>query len=474
MPRIIDQNLGQEQLGFWDFSWSLVNYLTLTGVGIGSGVSRYVSKYMASGNSQSISRVVISSYFLQTLVVIAGFILFFLLITQTSLIVPDSLHNESSNIGIILFLAASISFQLVLSPSRGVINGCHRWDITNIINVASRLLSSALMATVILLGGSLLDMAISYFLVTLIMETSRCIISFRICAPLTFSKEHIDFRTSIKMMKFGSSQFAIESLPLFYAQAISIIITQSLGPANLAIFARTQAILKYIELFISRHTRILMPTASALLEEGRTAELQEIYLNSTKFSLALGIPALLVYFSCGDLIISLWMSEQYVDKALIYTLSLGYLLPITMSASMNILIGINKHSYILWLNLSIITIGSVILFLFTSSQYELSLAILGGIMVLLLTITYGILTPLYCIHSLNISFAHFLRHCIVKTFACNIPLFIAVALFLHSPTENGRYFIVAALLASSLLYWHFLLAAESKERALKKIRAFYN
>jgi len=50
MPRMIDRNLGQETLGIWDFSWSMVTYFGLIQVGIGSSVNRYVARYPAASD----------------------------------------------------------------------------------------------------------------------------------------------------------------------------------------------------------------------------------------------------------------------------------------------------------------------------------------------------------------------------------------------------------------------------------------
>src|SRR5437660_2502691 len=45
MPRMIDHRLGQEVLGVWDFSWSLVSYFRFVELGITSSVNRHVAKY---------------------------------------------------------------------------------------------------------------------------------------------------------------------------------------------------------------------------------------------------------------------------------------------------------------------------------------------------------------------------------------------------------------------------------------------
>ena len=60
MPRMIDNHLGQELLGVWDFGWSLVAYFDLIQAGINSSVNRYVARYRAADDMNSVNDTVSS------------------------------------------------------------------------------------------------------------------------------------------------------------------------------------------------------------------------------------------------------------------------------------------------------------------------------------------------------------------------------------------------------------------------------
>mgnify|MGYP001608045093 FL=1 len=68
MPRMIDRHLGQVTLGIWDFCWSLVSYLNLAGLGIGSSVNRYVAKYRAANDIDKLRKAVSSVMCIQLIV----------------------------------------------------------------------------------------------------------------------------------------------------------------------------------------------------------------------------------------------------------------------------------------------------------------------------------------------------------------------------------------------------------------------
>src|ERR1700743_3497518 len=63
MPRMIDRKLGQEVLGVWDFSWSLVTYFRFVDMGVTASVNRYVARHWGRQDIEGINRVVSSATF---------------------------------------------------------------------------------------------------------------------------------------------------------------------------------------------------------------------------------------------------------------------------------------------------------------------------------------------------------------------------------------------------------------------------
>ena len=66
IPRLISDNLGQTDLGIWDFAWSLVSFFGLIQVPIGTSMARYVAKYRRQGNSRRLSESVSSVWLYQS------------------------------------------------------------------------------------------------------------------------------------------------------------------------------------------------------------------------------------------------------------------------------------------------------------------------------------------------------------------------------------------------------------------------
>ena len=135
MPRLIDGYIGQAALGVWDFGWAFVSYLSLAMLGIGSSVNRFVATYRATGDVNSLNRMISTVIVVQlgiaALVAAAALILAWL--------IPNLLEHRLGDYAgtarwIIACLGGALAIEMAFDAWRGVISGCHRWDYYNAIN----------------------------------------------------------------------------------------------------------------------------------------------------------------------------------------------------------------------------------------------------------------------------------------------------------------------------------------------------
>src|SRR5207244_12760469 len=45
LPRLIDQRMSRDELGIWDYGWSIRSYVAYADIGLGSGGGHYVVRY---------------------------------------------------------------------------------------------------------------------------------------------------------------------------------------------------------------------------------------------------------------------------------------------------------------------------------------------------------------------------------------------------------------------------------------------
>ena len=204
MPRMIDRRLGQDLLGVWDFSWSLVNYFQLVRASIGSSVNRYIAKYRAAGDVVAVNRVASSA----ACVLGAGGLLVMVLTAILSLLLPrlfgDRLGpNLREAQWVVLLLGAIMAVQISSSVFNGILTGCHRWDLHNINTSGWYSVTAVGMVVALLSGGGLCSLAAMTLVGEGLAAARRAVLAHRVCEGLRLRPLLVQWQTVRKLFAFG-------------------------------------------------------------------------------------------------------------------------------------------------------------------------------------------------------------------------------------------------------------------------------
>lgn len=347
MPRMIDAKVGQASLGVWDFSWSVVHYLNITMFGIGSAVNRYVARYRAAQDWSALNGLVSTVIALQVgvgLVVLAASILFYFLIPHYF---ADQLGAQKDTAaGVVLLLGMSLSVQMMFDAWKGVISGCHRWGLHNAINAGGYAVTALGMITALLLGGDIRDMAAIYLAFSVVVELIRWRAARVVCGELQTGWRLINGGDASRAVRFGLKTTALILPVLVVVQSVSILVVANLGPAALAVLARPLSLALQVTNLMNKYSFVLTPTAGSLQGQNRLDELREFTIESARNGWILAVPPMAFLFALGDKVIIAWMGEGYGDWRLTATLAVGYLMCVSQSPVLRIMVGLNLHGKI--------------------------------------------------------------------------------------------------------------------------------
>jgi O-antigen/teichoic acid export membrane protein len=341
MPRMIDSHIGQHLLGTWDLCWSLVNYIGLASFGIGTSVNRNVARYRAAGQIDELCRAVSSVVVIQAVVGLLALLASVALAWVVPLAFAHRLGPDvEAARWVVLFLGASLAVQMALDAFRGVITGCHRWDLHNGIQSGSFAVITVAMITALVLGGGIASLAIVYFVGTLFGELLRALMALRVCPELHVRWHYVSWAYGKKVTVFGGKSMVLWLPTLIISQTVNVELAATMGPAALAILSRPLGLVRHAETFLNKFTYILGPMVGSSGEE-RSDERRALFMNSTRWCVAFSLPMLIGLAILGDAVIALWMGPHYVHPWLMATVALGMFLPVAQGPAVQILIGLD-------------------------------------------------------------------------------------------------------------------------------------
>ncbi|MFX0204227.1 MAG: oligosaccharide flippase family protein [Candidatus Hodarchaeota archaeon] len=344
LPRMIDQRLGQDVLGIWDFAWSLVNYFGLVGAGITSSVNRYVAKYRISGDIPALNGMVSSAAFIMN---ISGLLVLGLSII-VSLLMPLLFGNRlGENINeaqwVVFFLGAGIGVEIAFGAFNGVLTGCHRWGLQNIINSSWHAITIIGMIVALLLNSGLRILALIYLIGIVMTCITRMISAYLVCEHLRVHPSFIKWKTIKKAFTFGVKTLIPSISKLLFNQTTSVLIVLYLGTPMLALYTRPRSLLLHANTLVKKMGLVLIPTASSLQSEGNMEKIRTLLIKSVRYSFYMVLPIVLTLIVFGGTIMRFWMGPDYDDSLVPGILAAGFLMIMAQTPIWVILVGLNAH-----------------------------------------------------------------------------------------------------------------------------------
>jgi len=477
LPRMIDNTIGKEALGIWDFAWSFIVYFELIYSGLVSSVNRYVAKHRANNDIDALNTAASSVFFL--LLVLGCLVI--LCSAVSALMLPQFMHARFGKYlvdaqWLVFLLGSNISVKMPLALFGGVLTGCHRWDLQHSITAASRLATMLGMIVVLKLGGGLKEIALVYTCLEILVLSSRSSLAFRICHGLRISPSLIRRSTAINMWKFGFKSMIPDIGDLLSNQTFSLLLVWFLGPSALAGYARPRSLVRHIQTFVVRYAFTLTPMASSLQAMNNNEEMRDMLVNACRAGAFIVFPMTAVLAIMGGPLLQVWMGQNYADNILPLALGLGYSPLLIQLPLHSILKGVNAHGkpglFKFMAAVSGISTAFVALDFFNSS-------ILGATVAVILPfwISELIATPMFASKRLKFSLPRYWLVGMLQPLLIMTPMILCLLYFRFTySTYPARALIGGVplgLLSLAVSYWHFATTESFKKNSVNKLKSLF-
>lgn len=473
LPRMIDRRLGQELLGAWDFSWSVVAYFSLITGGVVSAVNRYVAMHRVKDDHDGVNRVASSVCcvlaVMASLIVLSSVGAAYVLGRVEGLAISEHLDEVR---WVVMLLGFEIAVQTLFSGFGGVITGCHRWGIHNTITTVSYAVAVAGMISALYLGASLRTLAAIHFSCGLAAWLTRFFMAYRICPTLSVRWRHVRIETARSMLKFGAKTLMPYIADLILNQTTSLLIAIFLGPATLAFYARSGSLIKSTRQLVAKMSSVLVPSVSSLQATGDPKAIQLLVLKSTRYSAFLTLPMTMVLVTSGGPVLNLWMGANYNSGWVVGFLTVGYTLSTIQIPIQGILAGLNQHGRLATANL-LINIGGALGVAGLLGWTNASVAAVAAVATTPAVLLNVFFTPAHICRHVGLSIWQYARESFLLPLLLVSPLGLSLLAARWIFTDRPTVGLLAGGAVGGLIlvpiYWHHVLPAKIKETVRRRL-----
>jgi len=335
--------LGDDAFSLWVLVFAVAGYFGLLDFGIRSSIVRYTAKFLATNDTDQLSRYLSTS--LGFYCAIAAVIL---LATAAGFFYLDVLFKVPGSVlssARMLFLLAGTSVALTfpLSVFAAALEGAQKFSWLQLSQIGIVLLRALWIVAALLLGGGLVAVGVITVAMNLVSYLIFTGIAVR-TLPIRLSPRLVDARVFRKMAAYGIFAFAILAAEKLRFQSDPMVIGAILGSTAITSFSIAARLVDYASYAVRSMSQIFTPMSSQFHAAGDLGRLQRTFVAGNCASALIIFPICIALIILGKSIIEAWVGSKYVSS---YSILILLIVPRTLylaqSTSIRILLGMGRH-----------------------------------------------------------------------------------------------------------------------------------
>ncbi|HXG11939.1 MAG TPA: oligosaccharide flippase family protein [Gemmataceae bacterium] len=336
--------LGDRRYGVWSLVESILAYLMLFDLGVAASVVRYVARFEAAGDRESLNRVVSTSI---CIFAAAGLAVLALVLAIAGggmqlLKVPADLAGEACCMLLLLGFNLAVGLPLGVFPS--ILDGLERYPAKTAIRTAALVVRSAALVLIVRGGGGLVELAWAITVCNLGEHLAMAGAAWYYLPGLRFSLRLVD-RATFRMIR-GYSLHAFLALLAgrISFQTDALVIGALLAPQYITFFALAARLVEYAKNALRAVTSVLTPAVSALDAQGNADAIRRVLLDGTRWVLWLILPIQAGLLILGKPFLTVWLGPRHAEASYptLAILAAPLALALAQSVSARILYGLGQ------------------------------------------------------------------------------------------------------------------------------------
>lgn len=311
--------LGQEKFGFLITLVTLLGWLYLFDLGIGSSVKNLVSEAFAKNNTKLLNKIFLNSVLLLGLVFIIISILSILIIPHLNWYLIFKVKSLSNSEISLIIISAIIFYVLnmLLSIGLNFLYGIQKGYISNYFNAIGNILSLIGIYIIIKLKLPTIFIVNTYsagFLIGNLLSVSYLLF---IKKAIVYTNDFYDKSVINSIFKLGSKFLFLGIISMIIYTADNILITQGLGPTKIAEYNPIMRLYQFIIQANGLFTLSLWPAYANAIAGNDFVWVKKKFLFSLKVTSIVFLPFVFVLMVFGPSIISLWLHNAVVPSQML-------------------------------------------------------------------------------------------------------------------------------------------------------------
>jgi O-antigen/teichoic acid export membrane protein len=319
LPPFLVHRMSTAEYSAWVLILQISAYVGLLDLGLQTAIGKFVAEYHAVGDRETSSRILSTSFAILSLAALVGAVVISILAWR----VPQLFHQMPRELVTsvregLLAVGLSVAFTLPFGTFLATFTGLQEYWFPTILFTAGRLLSAALLVVLLLLHGTLVQLA-------LVMAGFNFVGSWvqylgwrkYVKGRVDFAVAFFDRATAVRLVKYGGvlSLWALSGL---LVSGLDILIVGHYDYKNTGFYAIGSSVTNFMLTIVSSIFGPVLPAVSSLQAGSTPNQIGDLLARMTRYcALVLCLLGLPLLFGAYPLL-SLWVGHNYAARSALF------------------------------------------------------------------------------------------------------------------------------------------------------------
>lgn len=443
--------LGDTNYGVWSVIAALTGYMALLDLGVSSAIAKYVSKYRALNDYQSLNKVMNTG--LLILISVGVILILASPLIASGMVRFFGFESELGETVSKLIVVASIDIAIFVATNIlvGAYYGFQRYEIINAVNLSVGIMKALAFYWALSNGYGLLAMGVIALISNILITSSLFLVLKKIEPQVRLNPVNASRESASSIFEYSKYTFlSMLAMQLVY-YSDAFVIGYFLSAAAITIYTIPWSLSEYTNKLMLAVTQTFVPVFSEQDATQGNDAIYSTYITGTKFMLVLSNLVCLGVLADGDYFVSLWMGEKYAVQcsAILTVLFTTQLIKGPQLLSYSILLGTANHKRYSFYNFGF-SILNLMLSIILVQKYGL-IGVAVGTAITQITM-YGVITPILTSRAINANLLDYFKQTYLRILPSSVLLFVLLKYFATIRTPDSYGVLLGQAGAATLIY----------------------
>ena len=333
-------HLGNTDFGIWALVNSLVGFYGLLGLGIGSGIMRYVPYYLGRSDTRSASAIV------STGLAVYGFVA--IVIVGISQLAAEPIADFYEAGESLAALVRIIGFAAAIECPMRVLDACVRaregWIPANLAAAVAGIVRAIALAACVYAGLGLVELGYVSVAVAALLLIQIAIVYCRTCPEIKLGLGLVSGRFLKQLVIFGLFTTVVTLAYTLTMSGHRLIVGKLLSLEAVAFYAVASMLVFNVQSAAITPTQAFWPRFASLDAVGSRESVADLLVRGTRYGSLLACGMIGVLVVTGPGFIRLWLGPEYEQVTpVLVVLCAGYLIAASTGIAGNFLAGTGRQ-----------------------------------------------------------------------------------------------------------------------------------